>query len=313
MTWSMLFNAFLFAFFYSRLAKCDARGAQVVLSKKAIVTMVDGHPRFQVRVYDADAAHPIIEAHVRLYAVTKDRAVPRPMRILNPDDERGAMLFLSVPAVISHQVDLYSVLHPPKPTPVPTSGLILRQSDSATCNREEIICPICGESYGTYERWRKHVLFQRIVESKDQYPVQGTHLSLAESDYRPPFPSKHTPTFNIEELKDYFKRELSEVICVVEGIEPISSGTFAALHSYRFNDIVFDAGARFRPCVEAVGKSDESGYICVDLDRFHGIDIDEGASNATLSVRHRLAEMARSLRLHDAFFSDETTPLNTEF
>jgi hypothetical protein len=316
MVWSMMFNAFLFAFFYSRLAKCDSRGAQVVLSKKAIVSMVDGVIRFQVRCYDVDAANPVVEAHCRMYAVTKQRPVPRPLRILQPDDEMGAMLFLSVPSVVSHQIDLYSILHPPHPTPVAPAGLNLRQADSLNGSRDDVICPVCGESYGTYKRWRNHVMFSRIVEEKDDYPVQGTHLGLDPKDFEPTEPIKFIPTQNTDELKEYFENELAEVICVVEGIEPISSGTFAALQSYRIEDIVFDCNARFRPCVEAV-MDDENSCIRVDLDRFHEIYIayedqcmplnGNSASLTTMAAasaaRDRARLRQRSARPQDSFFS----------
>jgi hypothetical protein len=89
MLFSMMFNAFLIAFFYSRIARCDQRGAQVILSKKALLTVVEGQVYFQVRVYDVDAANPVIEARIRMYAVMKSRPVPRPLRILDPNDELG--------------------------------------------------------------------------------------------------------------------------------------------------------------------------------------------------------------------------------
>ena len=45
------------------------------------------------------------------------------------------------------------------------SGLILRQVDGTTASRDDVICPICGESYGTMERWTNHVRYQQIVET----------------------------------------------------------------------------------------------------------------------------------------------------
>jgi hypothetical protein len=92
MLFSMMFNAFLIAFFYSRVARCDQRGAQVILSKKALLTVVNGQVYFQVRVYDVDAANPVIEARIRMYAVMKSRPVPRPLRILDPNDELGGKM-----------------------------------------------------------------------------------------------------------------------------------------------------------------------------------------------------------------------------
>ena len=42
MVWSMLFNAFLFAFLYNRIGRSESRGAQVVNSNNAVVSVVDG-------------------------------------------------------------------------------------------------------------------------------------------------------------------------------------------------------------------------------------------------------------------------------
>jgi hypothetical protein len=147
MVWSMLFNAVLLSFLFTRLATCDKRSIQVIFSDKAIVSVTAGQVRFQCRVYDVDARHPVVEAHVRLYCVMKGEIVPRQLRVLQPNDELGGMLFLSLPTVIAHNIDLYSVLHPHLPNnPLQSHGLVLRQADSATANREEVACPICAEA-----------------------------------------------------------------------------------------------------------------------------------------------------------------------
>jgi hypothetical protein len=146
MVWSMLFNGFLFAFMFARLGRSELRGAQVLASSKAIVSLSNsGQVRFQMRLFDVDAQNPVVEAHVRLYALMKDRPVPRPIRILQPNDELGSVLFLSLPYVVVHHIDVYSMLHPYTPDSDLSSGLILRQVDSVTASREEIFCPICGE------------------------------------------------------------------------------------------------------------------------------------------------------------------------
>lgn len=302
MMWSMIFNAFLFAFFYSRLAKCDSRGVQVVLSKEAIVTIVQGRVRLQMRVYDIDSRHPVVESHIRMYAVTKNRPVPRQLRITQPNDELHSMLFLSLPNVVSHHIDLYSILHPQHATAVDPAGLTLRQVDSLSGSREEFVCPICGESYGTFERWRKHVLFNRALEENENFPVAGTHLSLSKMDLTS---NKYAPITDLEALERYFKDELSEIICVVEGIEPNVSGTFAALQSYRFEDIVFHAGARFAPCVEPI-TTRKNSCIRVDLDRFHDVVLDEKLAQNNLSMlAKKERKPQRSNRPQDSFFTDQ--------
>ncbi len=83
--------------------------------------------RLQIRIYDLDPTHPVVEAHVRIYAWTKHQPVPRPLRLLQPNDETGALLFMSMPVVVTHHVDAYSMLHPPTNVdfPVDPSGLVV--------------------------------------------------------------------------------------------------------------------------------------------------------------------------------------------
>lgn len=66
---SMFFNAFLVSFVFARLARCEARAAQVLFSDKAIINreiMPNGITRyvFSTRIYDADSMYPTVEAHV---------------------------------------------------------------------------------------------------------------------------------------------------------------------------------------------------------------------------------------------------------
>lgn len=251
---SMFLNAFIFAFMFSRLSRSDNRGTQVIMSNKAIVSIQDGQLRLQMRVYDLDAKLPVVEAHVRLYAVARERPVPRPIRTLQPNDDFGGMLFLSFPFVISHHIDLYSLLHHESadatllhyPSPntltrrrsrtalgtsrsVDPSGLLLRQADSAVGLRSDVICPVCGESYGTVERWLCHVRFQKIVEENDGYGKEGTHLALKNPIEhfsrsrrrlkRDGDPIREQGEETLEKVREYFQKEISEIICVVEGIE----------------------------------------------------------------------------------------------
>ena len=91
--YSMLFNAFFLSFLVNRLARSEARFAQVVNSDKAIVTLAEAQVanhepqiRLQFRLFDMDARHPVVEAHVRCYVIMKRRPIPRPLRLLQPDD-----------------------------------------------------------------------------------------------------------------------------------------------------------------------------------------------------------------------------------
>jgi hypothetical protein len=268
---SMMSNAFLFAFVFARLAKSESRAIQVVFSKKCAVRITErGTVVCQVRVYDVDSGHAIVEAHVRLYALMKHKdsdGHPQLMRlrIENPNDELGGMLFLSIPSVVTHEIDYYSPLHTGRSANeakfrLSSGGLELREVDSIIASREEIKCPVCGESYGDFRRLRMHVSYQQFLEKEEDYPIEGTHreLKLDEIPTRTSRPS-------LDELKE--KLPLQELICVVEGIDPLTSGTFQALHSYIPEDIEW--GARFVPCLTSTTALSST---FVDLELFHQVE-----------------------------------------
>ncbi|KAG7373250.1 inward rectifier potassium channel [Nitzschia inconspicua] len=297
MVWSMVFNAFLITFLYNRVGRSETRGTQIVYSNKALVSLVDGQVRFQIRLFDCDAKHPVVEAHVRLYCVMKHRPVPRPLRLLQPNDELGGTLFLSFPTVVCHNIDMYSLLHPPHETMlVKPNGLVLRQVDGATANRNDVICPVCGESYGTFERWATHVRFQQIIEECDDYPIDGTHRGLDLSKLEAKS-GVAKPITDLEQLKEHFRRNVSEILCVVEGIDPMQSGTFQALQSYRFEDMVWEPYSQFSPCLslekQYVPSSVVNQIFSVDLDRFHDIipDPEAAATAANAAIEEMEAHL----------------------
>jgi hypothetical protein len=271
--WSMFFNAFLLAFLYTRVARAESRSVQLVFSDKAIVSQTpEGQFRFHVRLYDVDPKHPVVEAKCRIYAVSKDRSVPVPLRLIQPNDELGGALFLSLPCIVAHHVDKYSELHPPVDLPVETTGLALREADSLSSSRLEVNCPVCGESFGTVQRWKAHVANALRWERNGEYPAEGTHLALSSEridggDHcQRQEPLGSHPPVTLNDLEHFFRHAISEVVVIASAQDPLTSGCFQALQSYRFEDVVFDANASFEPCIFA-DKS--KGRFCVDLDRFH--------------------------------------------
>lgn len=271
MVCSMLMNAFLFAFLFTRLAKCENRAYQVVFAKECVVRLDRAHRRIilQVRVYDIDSRHPVVEAHIRLYALLKERddgghTQLVPLRVVYPNDELGSCLFTSVPTVVTHEIDCHSPLRPRESRYAQSQRLQTygrywrREVDAYVGSSDDIVCPICGESYGTHTRLRQHVKYNQIIERCDEnMPTEGTHLELnADEDFPdPPLPS-------LQELREQFP--LQELVCVLEGIDPLASGTFQALHSYRPEEIRWDC--KFEPCLSSWEKGSR-----VDLDKFHEV------------------------------------------
>ena len=86
----------------------------------------------------------VVEAHARMY-VLDHKLKMHPLRLADPNDDLGGVLYPSVPADIVHVIDHHSILTPRKyPFIESSNGLTLRSIDSFTGNRDEVICPVCG-------------------------------------------------------------------------------------------------------------------------------------------------------------------------
>ena len=53
----------------------------------------------------------------------------------------------------------------------------------------------------------KHITYARIVEERDQYPVENSHLGFEMPDTSP---------ITLEEVQHHIERTLSEIVVVVE-------------------------------------------------------------------------------------------------
>lgn len=283
MTFSMVFNAVLLSFLFARFSRQERRSTQVVFSDKAIIRKDDrGRFIFEARVYDVDSMYPLIEAHVRMYAVhcSSDRDYST-MRIMHPNDELGGMLCMSIPTTVAHHIDAYSSLFPPHRRPlrhvIDDQGLVLREVDSSTGGRDGVPCPVCGELYGTTNRLKKHILYNQLMESHDDVPVEGSHQELTHDDICR-LTEKSAPALTLAEIGKYYELSRIEIVVVVEAINPLTSGTFQALQSYQYDDIVY--GGRFAPLYTENNE--------VDMEQFHVIhrndtDLENGLEDGNLS------------------------------
>lgn len=111
-----------------------------------------------------------------------------------------------------------------------------------------------GDTFGCRTQMKKHIQYLAMGESVDNYPIKGSHRDPDVVGSFLEDPPEVTECDIREQLKD------KEIMVVVEGIEPMVSGTFQALQSYKIKDIYF--GGRFAPCM-----SQQNGKIFVDIDR----------------------------------------------
>lgn len=356
MLMSMFFNAFLLSFVFARLSRSEARAAQVLFSNKAIINrevLENGITRYllSTRIYDADSRYPIVEAHVRLYAVkhrsmhtdtNKDVRFPikmEAMRMSKPNDDYGALLYTSIPTTCAHHIDTYSPILPPvlrKLGPengrvmqdsgfvVNSCGLDLRENDSYVGGRDSLRCVICGETYSTVANLKQHIRYNQHTEKHDNVPVIGSHQELdVEAIFKEPSKAPistnrsnaDTSTANSEtgdatididkptppwydEYTKYLRESNVEIVCVMEAIDPITSGTFQAIQSYTVDDIEYEK--EFAPCIltdsvqedgpqknlllklfrrVVVGRTAVGRAIKIDLDTFHQtVSIGEGCT-----------------------------------
>eukprot|EP01006_Ploeotia_vitrea_P040340 TRINITY_DN66421_c2_g7_i1.p1 TRINITY_DN66421_c2_g7~~TRINITY_DN66421_c2_g7_i1.p1 ORF type:complete len:579 (-),score=246.83 TRINITY_DN66421_c2_g7_i1:56-1792(-) len=68
-----------------------------------------------------------------------------------------------------------------------------------------------------------------------------------------------------EQIRDYWRDSHMEVIVIIQGIEPATSDTIQARHSYTLDDVMFDH--KFASCV----KPSRDGRCIVDLNMFHAL------------------------------------------
>lgn len=265
---SMFFNAFLIAFFYSQISKAESRSIQLVFADKLCINMRRGRVYASARCYDLDSAYPVVECHARMYLLD-DKLKLHQLRICSPNDELNAMMYPSLPQTFSHNIDHHSALAPRKlPLVQDVADFPLRSLDSESGSREEWVCPVCGETFGTHERLVNHIKYMQVIETRDGIPKEGSHLGVK-------LPAKsETVPITLQEVQLHIERTLSEIIVICEAIDPQLSGTFQALQSYRYSDIEF--GADFAPCLYV-----KENKFVVDMKKFHDVvpdyvDDDEG-------------------------------------
>ncbi|GBG31828.1 Inward rectifier potassium channel 2 [Hondaea fermentalgiana] len=184
----VLLNALCISLVVMRVGRADTRSHQVIFSDKACIIHRNGKFFFSFQCYDLDMHAPIVEAHVRCYVVmnesdgnTTANFQTRHMRLINPDDELGANLFLSVPCTVVHEIDQWSPLLPPtlrrEHWQTHDDGFVhnqanryrypnvnLREADAAVAGRNGAQCPVCGTTFYTDEHLLRHIRYQQYLE-----------------------------------------------------------------------------------------------------------------------------------------------------
>ncbi len=86
--------------------------------------------------------------------------------------------------------------------------------DQGAGSRDGLVCPACGETYGSMFHFRRHINNTKMVEDADEnFPVVRSHRdkNLIKPDVFKPF------VLFEEDIREQLRDK--EIMCVVEGIE----------------------------------------------------------------------------------------------
>jgi len=300
----LLMAACLVGVVFQGISRPQARACTILFSDQAVIRCIDGVHYLMLRICDLRIRHSLIEAHVRCYCVHQHpehgyQTVP--LRLEHPDDDLGASLLLTLPSTVVHRIDAWSPLAPyvlqeevprPQPTRRRTSsnttdpqswqnkqqardhhrtvgwpGTLQRQVDCEAGNRMSCVCPTCGSSFGTALHLQLHSKYCAKMDISSGVPPEHCHKELKAEDLQGlthEDPSR-------EELHTHLALNYSEVVVMVEGIEPTTSSTLQARHSYVTGglggetDVAWDMA--FAECIRVPHEGNAG--LMLDLGRFH--------------------------------------------
>lgn len=238
-----------------------------------------------------------------------------PMRLEHPDDDLGGSLLLTIPFTVVHRIDAWSPLAPQcahklsapsddatssaSCTPVYATpsitlseqhrrehswrlqheqlrttawpGSLQRHVDCETGNRQGCVCPTCGSSFGTARMLKLHCKYNARGDALNGQPEELRHKELTHEEMRRL--SHEDPTR--EEIRAHLKNGYHEVVAIIEGIEPTTSCTVQARHSYLLGpkglgkEKDFHWEMDFTECVTL--PRDSTKGLVLDIANFHSL------------------------------------------
>lgn len=280
----LLISALLVGVVFQGISRPQARANTVIFSDQAVIRCIDGVHYLMFRVCDLRVRHSLIEAHVRCYCVHRHPQhgyQTTPMRLEHPDDDLGGSLLLTLPYTVVHRIDAWSPLAPcvaeckdggkgddrDHHRTFVWPGTLQRQFDSESGNRSSCVCPFCGSSFGTATQLQVHCYHSAKGDVKAGLPEEHCHRELTKDELQEM--SHEDPTR--EDLHTHLTLNFAEVVVLVEGIEPTTSSTLQARHSYLVGgpnnvaDVSWDM--EFAECVRVPHEGNAG--LMLDLGRFH--------------------------------------------
>lgn len=98
-----------------------------------------------------------------------------------------------------------------------------------------------------------------------EYPPTARSLSDDDDGEFSDDREDHPTWYEEAKLRDYLESSDVEILVVVEGIEPYTSSTLMARHSYNYRAGDIEINAAFPPCVDIA----DDGAAVIDIDAFN--------------------------------------------
>ena len=267
---SILYDAVCLGLIFNRISRINTRASTIIFSNKAVIRFSkEGVPYFMFQVCEM-RKHQLVEAHARCYAFLRPLStkvpgrrsfVTKSMRLVHPDDALSGFILLAAPSCIVHRIDHWSPMCPPSMHskdangPHPFPSLIRRAVDQEIGCEDKVFPP--SESRTTTTTTKEEEEEEEEKEEEEEEEERKTERRTN----RP---------ISVEEMKSsilhWMEDSRLEVLCLVEGIESISSGTLQCRHSYSKDDILFDH--EFEECV---WEDDDGTGPTICFEKFHQV------------------------------------------
>jgi hypothetical protein len=290
----LVMSAIVIGVIFQRLSEPSARACTILFTQKAVIRQIDNAHYFIFRLCDMRIQHALIEPHIRCYCLRRHPTrgfEMTPMRLQCPDDELGGELIMTMPVTVVHRIDSWSPLsgmqmqremanqaqqqcgqsrrHKEYFHTMAWPGTRQRQVDSESGNRDSCVCPTCGDSFGTSFMLQQHCKYNAEADRKAGFEEYG-HKELTEQEVAQ-FTHEDPSRAVIEQR---LRQGYLEVVVLVEGIEPTTSATLQARHSYLIggkekNDSQLDVEWDHDFDLCTVAPCDSSKGLVLDLSRFH--------------------------------------------
>lgn len=290
----ILYDATLLGIIYQRVSAGGQRSSTVLFSDKAVIKLVGEAHCFQFQVTEMRSKQ-LLECHVRCYVYTRPWSAEEgreaglglatmshhlrlhPLRLDDPDDSLGAMVLLALPTAVVHRIDRWSPLCGALTGGAASAGDVSTSTStflgepsplippqrSSECDagvRYGVACDVCGECFQRVEQLRRHVEYMGVT-GPDRDPRHAALLGQ--------LPREPTVEEARKHIQRFFEMQYVEVICVIDGIDPLTSCNVQARQSYTAEDIVWDAS--FADCIYEAKLLDGKPGLCVDFSRFHDL------------------------------------------